>query len=95
MERRSYTIVTASYWGFTLTDGALRMLVLMHLHAQGQTAWALALILLPYEVAGVATNLLGGYLNARVGMKATLTLGLALQVLACCMLANAAAALAS
>ena len=87
-DRRGYLLVTLCYWAFTLSDGALRMLVLMHLHAQGQTAWALALILLPYEVAGVATNLLGGYLNARVGMKATLTLGLALQVAACIMLAS-------
>ena len=66
-DRRGYLLVTLCYWAFTLSDGALRMLVLMHLHAQGQTAWALALILLPYEVAGVATNLLGGYLNARAG----------------------------
>jgi len=27
---RNYMIVTAAYWGFTLTDGALRMLVLLH-----------------------------------------------------------------
>ena len=27
---RNYAVVTASYWSFTLTDGALRMLVLLH-----------------------------------------------------------------
>lgn len=82
-----YLLVTLCYWAFTLSDGALRMLVLLHLHDQGQTAWALALILVPYEVAGVATNLLGGYLGARLGLKVTLVLGLMLQTLACAMLA--------
>lgn len=82
-----YLLVTACYWAFTLSDGALRMLVLLHLHAQGQTAWALALLLLPYEVAGVVTNLLGGYLGARFGLKPPLVLGLLLQAAACALLA--------
>jgi hypothetical protein len=29
--------VTAAYWAFTLTDGALRMLVLLHFNALGYT----------------------------------------------------------
>lgn len=83
---RGYLLVTACYWAFTLSDGALRMLVLLHLHDQGQTALALALLLVPYELAGVVTNLLGGYLGARVGLKAPLVLGMMLQALACALL---------
>ena len=69
------------------------MLVLLHLHAQGQTAWALALLLVPYEVAGVITNLIGGFLGARFGLKLPLMLGLALQAIACGLLAVDAAML--
>lgn len=83
---RGYLLVSACYQAFTLSDGALRMLVLLHLHAEGRTAWALALVLLPYELAGVLTNLVGGYLGARFGLKATLVVGLLLQVVACAML---------
>lgn len=83
---RGYLLVTLCYWGFTLSDGALRMLVLLHLHEQGQTAWGLALVLLPYEAAGVLTNLLGGFLGARFGLKPTLVAGLLLQTLACALL---------
>lgn len=86
-DRSRYLAVTLSYWAFTLSDGALRMLVLLHLHAQGQTAWALALMLVPYELAGVVTNLLGGWLGARFGQKPVLLLGLLLQLIACLMLA--------
>jgi MFS family permease len=87
-ERRpgGYLLVAACYQAFTLSDGALRMLVLLHLHARGQTAWALALVLLPYELAGVVTNLFGGFLGARFGLKLTLVTGLVLQVAACAML---------
>ncbi|MEO6596329.1 MAG: organoarsenical effux MFS transporter ArsJ [Planctomycetota bacterium] len=84
--RRDYLLVTACYWAFTLSDGALRMLVLLHLHQLGQTPLALALVLLPYEAAGLCTNVLGGWLGARFGLKLTLLLGLALQVGACTML---------
>jgi len=82
-----YLLVTLSYLAFTLTDGAMRMLVLLHLHAQGETAWGLALILLPYEAAGVFTNLLSGFLGARFGLKPILTVGLLLQAGACLLLA--------
>ena len=80
---RGYLLVTACYWAFTVSDGALRMLVLLHLHEQGQTALALALLLLPYELAGVLTNLLGGFLGARFGLKPPLVAGLLLQAIAC------------
>lgn len=89
--RRGYLLVTACYWLFTLSDGALRMLVLLHLHAAGRTPWALALVLLPYEAAGVFTNLLGGWLGARFGQKPTLLAGLLLQAIACALLTVEAA----
>lgn len=85
--RGSYAIVTAGYWAFTLSDGALRMLVLLHLHAVGRTPLEVLAALLPYEIAGVVTNLLGGFLGARFGLKPTLSIGLALQVATCAVLA--------
>jgi MFS family permease len=90
---RGYLLVTTCYWAFTISDGALRMLVLLHLHEQGQTAWALALLLVPYEIAGVATNLLSGFLGARFGLKAPLVLGLVIQASACALLVVDAAQL--
>jgi hypothetical protein len=90
---RGYWLVAACYQAFTLSDGALRMLVLLHLGAAGRAPLALALILVPYEAAGVVTNLLGGWLGARFGLKAPLVIGLALQAIACAMLAADPAAL--
>ena len=86
MNIRSYVIVTASYWGFTLTDGALRMLVLLHFHALGYSPVQLAFLFLLYEFCGVLTNLLGGWIGSRVGLKSTLFAGLGLQILALMML---------
>ncbi len=79
---RTYAVVTASYWGFTLTDGALRMLVLLHFHTLGFTPFQLALLFLLYEVTGMTTTLLGGWLGTRFGVNITLHAGLALQVVA-------------
>ncbi|MEN8755283.1 MAG: organoarsenical effux MFS transporter ArsJ [Akkermansiaceae bacterium] len=87
MNQRAYAIVTASYWGFTLTDGALRMLVLLHFHAQGMDAITLAALFLLYEFCGILTNLLGGWWASRSGLKRTLTTGLLLQVIALILLA--------
>ncbi|HEX8790331.1 MAG TPA: organoarsenical effux MFS transporter ArsJ [Polyangiaceae bacterium] len=84
---RSYVLVTLAYWAFTLTDGALRMLVLLHFHALGYTPVELAFLFLFYEFFGVVTNLLGGWIAARLGLKVTLFSGLGLQVLALAMLA--------
>ena len=84
--RRELLLVTVCYCMFMLSDGALRMLVLLHLHDIGQTPLALALLLLPYEAAGVVTNLLGGWLGGRFGQKPVLLTGLALQVVACLLL---------
>lgn len=84
---RGFWLVTACYQAFTLSDGALRMLVLLHLGAEGRAPLALALALLPYEVAGVVTNVLGGWLGARFGLKPTLIAGLLAQSAACALLA--------
>jgi MFS transporter, APGE family, 1-arseno-3-phosphoglycerate exporter len=81
-ELRNYAVVTAAYWGFTLTDGALRMLVLLHFYNLGYTPFELALLFLLYEFMGIVTNLLGGWIGSRVGLRLTLQSGLALQVAA-------------
>lgn len=81
-EVRQYLLVTANYWAFTLTDGALRMLVLLHFHGLGYSPLKIAMLFLFYEIFGVVTNLLGGYLGARLGLNRTMNVGLALQVLA-------------
>ena len=79
---RNYALVTAAYWGFTLTDGALRMLVLLHFHTLGYSPFQIALLFLFYEFFGMVTNLVGGWIGARLGLKITLFAGLALQVAA-------------
>src|SRR5512139_171838 len=84
---RNYALVTAAYWAFTLSDGALRMLVLLHFHDLGYTPVELAFLFVFYELFGVVTNLVGGFLAARLGLRATLLGGLALQVFALVMLA--------
>jgi predicted MFS family arabinose efflux permease len=83
---RNYAVVTASYWGFTLTDGALRMLVLLHFHTLGYAPLELAFLFLLYEFFGVVTNLLGGWIGSRIGLKITLYSGIALQIFALWML---------
>ncbi len=79
---KSYATITAAYWGFTLTDGALRMLVVLYFHQIGYSALAIASLFLFYEVFGIVTNLVGGWLAARFGLNKTLFSGLILQVLA-------------
>jgi predicted MFS family arabinose efflux permease len=77
---RNYAIVTASYWGFTLVDGALRMLVLLHFFHLGYTPFTLAFLFLLYEAAGIAANLGGGWLAARFGIPRMLATGQVLQI---------------
>jgi hypothetical protein len=84
---RHYALVTGAYWSFTLTDGALRMLVLLHFYRLGYSPLELAALFLLYEIAGIATNLLGGWVGARLGLGTTLFAGLALQIAALAMLA--------
>lgn len=83
---RQYLLVTGNYWAFTLTDGALRMLVVLHFHALGYSPLQIAALFLFYELFGVITNLLGGYLGARLSLNRTMNIGLGLQVLALLML---------
>ena len=78
----AYALVTAAYWAFMLTDGALRMLVLLHFHTLGFTPVQLAYLFLLYEFMGVVTNLSAGWVAARFGMTSTLYGGMALQVAA-------------
>jgi MFS family permease len=78
---RNYAIVTAAYWGFTLTDGALRMLVLLHFYKLGYSPFALAFLFLLYEAAGVLANLIGGWLATRYGITRMLTVGLVTQII--------------
>ncbi len=78
----AYIAVTASYWAFMLTDGALRMLVLLHFHTLGFSPVQLAYLFVLYEIAGVITNLSAGWIAARFGLTRTLYAGLGLQVVA-------------
>jgi len=83
---RQYLIVTGNYWCFTLTDGALRMLVVLYFYELGYGALDIALLFLFYEAFGVVTNLFGGWLGARWGLNRTMNIGLGLQIVALGML---------
>jgi len=85
-ELRQYLIVTGNYWAFTLTDGALRMLVVLHFHALGYSPLQIAMLFLFYEIFGVITNLVGGWLGARLGLNRTMNVGLGMQIIALGML---------
>ena len=78
---RDYLIVTASYWGFTLVDGALRMLVLLHFFQFGYSPFTLAFLFLLYEFAGIAANLAGGWLATRFGIPRMMKTGQLLQIM--------------
>ncbi|MCB1725728.1 MAG: organoarsenical effux MFS transporter ArsJ [Gammaproteobacteria bacterium] len=83
---RNYLIVTAGYWAFTVTDGAIRMLVVLYFHQLGYSPLEVAMLFLFYEFFGVVTNLVGGWLGARIGLNLTMHIGMALQVGALLML---------
>jgi len=83
---KQYLIITGNYWAFTLTDGALRMLVVLYFHQLGYSPLAIAMLFLFYEIFGVITNLVGGWLGARFGLNKTMNIGLAMQILALLML---------
>ncbi|MGA1746947.1 MAG: organoarsenical effux MFS transporter ArsJ [Ilumatobacteraceae bacterium] len=82
MKLRNYALVTAGYWVFTVTDGALRMLVLLHFNDLGYSAVEIAFLFLAYEFMGIVTNLIGGWAGARTGLNRTLVAGLFLQIVA-------------
>ncbi len=84
---RQYMLVTFNYWNFTITDGALRMLVVLYFHDLGYSTLEIASLFLFYEFFGVVTNLIGGWLGARLGLNKTMNLGLAMQIIALLMLA--------
>ncbi|MGD8931964.1 MAG: organoarsenical effux MFS transporter ArsJ [Chromatiales bacterium] len=79
---RNYLIVTAGYWAFTITDGAIRMLVVLYFHLLGYSPFEVAMLFLFYEFFGIVTNLVGGWLGARIGLNLTMHIGMGLQVIA-------------
>ena len=83
---KQYLIITGNYWAFTLTDGTLRMLVVLYFHQLGYSPLSIAMLFLFYEIFGVVTNLVGGWLGARLGLNKTMNIGLALQIVALAML---------
>ena len=83
---RQYSLITVNYWAFTLTDGALRMLVVLFFHNLGYAPLEIAMLFLFYEFFGVVTNLFGGWLGARWGLNKTMNIGLAMQIVALAML---------
>jgi MFS family permease len=78
---KNYILVTLTYWGFTITDGALRLLVLLYFNNIGYTPIQIASLFLFYEVFGVVTNFLGGWIGSQLGLKVTLYTGIGLQIL--------------
>ncbi len=81
-----YAVVTGGYWAFTITDGAIRMLVVLYFHLLGYSPLEVAMLFLLYELCGVFTNLVGGWMAARMGLNVTMHMGMALQVIALAML---------
>ena len=83
---RNYLVVTGGYWAFTVTDGAIRMLVVLYFHLLGFSPFEVAMLFLFYEFFGIVTNLVGGWLGARIGLNLTMHIGMGLQVVALSML---------
>ncbi len=83
---RNYLVVTSGYWAFTLTDGAIRMLVVLYFHLLGYSPFEVAMLFLFYEFFGIVTNLVGGWLGARIGLNLTMHIGMGMQVVALAML---------
>ncbi len=79
---RNYLVVTAGYWAFTITDGAIRMLVVLYFHLLGYSPFEVAMLFLFYEFFGIITNLVGGWLGARIGLNLTMHIGMAMQIVA-------------
>jgi predicted MFS family arabinose efflux permease len=83
---RNYLVVTGGYWAFTITDGAIRMLVVLYFHLLGYSPFQVAMLFLFYEFFGIVTNLVGGWLGARIGLNRTMHIGMGLQIVALAML---------
>jgi len=85
-ELRNYLIVTGGYWAFTITDGAIRMLVVLYFHLLGYSPFEVAMLFLFYEFFGIVTNLVGGWLGSRIGLNMTMHIGMGMQVFALALL---------
>jgi len=83
---KHYLTITGGYWAFTITDGAIRMLVVLYFHQLGYSPFEVAMLFLFYELFGVITNLVGGWLGARIGLNRTMHIGMAMQIAALAML---------
>ena len=83
---KNYLVITGSYWAFTLTDGAIRMLVVLYFHLLGYSPLEVAMLFLFYEFFGIVTNLVGGWLGSRIGLNLTMHIGMGLQIAALAML---------
>ncbi len=83
---RAYLVITGGYWAFTVTDGAIRMLVVLYFHLLGYSPLEVATLFLFYEFFGIVTNLAGGWLGARIGLNRTMHIGMGLQIVALAML---------
>ncbi|MCF6282240.1 MAG: organoarsenical effux MFS transporter ArsJ [Candidatus Polarisedimenticolaceae bacterium] len=83
---RNYLVITGGYWAFTITDGAVRMLVVLYFHQLGYSPFEVAMLFLFYEFFGIVTNLVGGWLGARIGLNLTMQIGMVMQVVALSML---------
>ena len=83
---RNYLVVNGGYCGFTITDGAIRMLVLLYFHQLGYSPFEIAMLFLFYEFFGIVTNLIGGWLGARIGLNYIMHFGMAMQIVALMML---------
>ena len=81
-----YAVISGNYWAFTVTDGAMRMLVVLHFHSLGFTPLEIASLFLFYEFFGIVTNAVGGWLGARIGLNRTMQIGLLMQIGALSML---------
>jgi len=86
IDLKNYLVVTAGYWAFTLTDGAIRMLVVLYFHLLGYSPFEVAMLFLFYEFFGIITNLVGGWMAARLGLNIIMHLGMTMQVVALLML---------
>ncbi len=84
---RAYLLITGGYWAFTLTDGAIRMLVVLYFHQLGYSPFEVAMLFLFYEFFGIVTNIVGGWLGTRIGLNLTMYIGMGIQIVALAMLA--------
>lgn len=83
---KNYLVVTVGYWAFTITDGAIRMLVVLYFHMLGYSPFEVAMLFLFYEFFGIVTNLVGGWLGSRIGLNLTMHIGMVMQMIALAML---------